>query len=53
MITVKELRDILAYCNDDTEVKLFVKDLPAKTQFWYFAIVDAKQHKDGLYIELE
>jgi hypothetical protein len=50
---VKEIRNLLAYCDDDAEVKMYIKDLPAKTQFWYFSIKDAFTKEDGVYIELE
>jgi len=50
---VKEIKDLLAYCDDNAEVKIYVKDLPAKVQFWYFAIKDAFVKEDGVYIELD
>ena len=53
MITAKELRDMLAYCNDDTEVKMYIKDEGKKVCFWYFAIKDVQLNQDGLFIELE
>lgn len=49
---VKEIRDMLAYCSDDMEVKMYVKDLTQKVQFWYFNIEEAVVKEDGVYIEL-
>jgi hypothetical protein len=49
---VKEIKDLLAYCDDNAEVKIYVKDLNSKIQFWYFGIEEAKIKEDGLYIEL-
>jgi hypothetical protein len=50
---VKEIKDLLAYCDNEAEVKIYVKDLSGKIQFWYFAIQDAFVKEDGVYIELE
>jgi hypothetical protein len=53
MITVKDLKDMVAYCDDNMEVKIYVKNLGWKICYWYFAIADAEVKDDGLYIELE
>ncbi len=53
MITVKDIRNLLAYSNEDTEVKLFLRDEDKKVCFWYFSIKEAQIKDDGLYIELQ
>lgn len=51
-MTIKELQNILANCSNDAEIKLYVKDLPSKIQFWYFHVEDIQIKEDGVYIEL-
>ena len=53
MITIKDLKDMMAYCDDNMEIKIYIKNLDLKICYWYFAIANAEIQDNSLYIELE
>ena len=51
-MTVKDIKDLLAYCSDDMEVKIYTHNPDWTICNWYFNIKDAAVKDDGVYIEL-